>query len=374
MRILFYSSYFYPYISGLTIYPLRILKHLSKKYKITVLTFSHQDNLKKKERINDNLVVKRLPYLFKISKGYVSPHSLIYFWQNAIKHDLVFINLPNFEALFLAIIAKLLRKKTIVLFHCQVVLGDSLFEKIVQFFLNLSVRFQLALADKIITYPQYKNLYNYNHKIKTSLPLIDTPEINDNVGKKLLNLKKNHYWIGFAGRIAREKGIEYLIQAVSQIKESPIELIFAGPYGEKVTGEKEYYLKIKKLLEDKRIKYQFLGELAESELGAFYKTLDVLVLPSINSTEAFGMVQAEAMITGTLVIASDLPGVRIPISLTKMGILTQPENSDEISQAINKIFLNRQEYTNKNLVNQAKKIFDKNKIYDFYDRLFKEVA
>ena len=51
-------------------------------------------------------------------------------------------------------------------------------------------------------------------------------------------------------------------------------------------------------------------------MSSFYKSIDLLVLPSINQTEAFGMVQAEA-IAGTPVIAGNLPGVRIPIKLTK---------------------------------------------------------
>ena len=117
----------------------------------------------------------------------------------------------------------------------------------------------------------------------------------------------------------------------------------------------------KKLLccsKEYKIKHTFLGNLTSKQLSAFYKSIDLLVLPSINQTEAFGMVQAEAMIAGTPVIASNLPGVRIPIKLTKMGIIVEPKNIDQLSKAIKDILENKNKYTNARLVRNAKEIFD----------------
>jgi glycosyltransferase involved in cell wall biosynthesis len=112
-----------------------------------------------------------------------------------------------------------------------------------------------------------------------------------------------------------------------------------------------------------------LGNLSEKRLGAFYKAIDVLVLPSINSTEAFGMVQAEAMLLGTPVVATNLPGVKIPISLTKMGIIVEPKNEKQLAEAISEILKNRKKYTNKNLIKNAEKIFNIKNVYQFYDNL-----
>ena len=54
-------------------------------------------------------------------------------------------------------------------------------------------------------------------------------------------------------------------------------------------------------------------------MAAFYPNLNVLVVPSLNSTEAFGLVQIEAMLNGVPCVASALPGVRMPVQMHGMG-------------------------------------------------------
>lgn len=371
MKILFFSPYFYPYISGLTIYPYKILKHLCKYHSITILTFPYQ----KKGHKEKKLKIIYLPYLFKISKGYISPQSFFYFYYYLKKSDILFLNQPNFNGLFLAILAKIFNKKIISLFHCQVFLKPTFFNKIINFFLSSSMIIQFKLSNKIIIYKEYfQSLPYYSYlkeKIVTILPPIEELKIDKNFFQKIKKNKNKKIFIGFSGRISSEKGIEFLIEAVSQIKNKKITLLFAGPYGEMVAGEKDYFLRIQKLLRDKKIDHQFLGNLKNSQLGAFDKVIDVLVLPSVNSTEAFGMVQAEAMVLGTPVIASNLPGVNVPIKLTKMGILVEPKNVQQLREAILKVINNRQKFANKELASNAKKVFNIRRVYQFYEELFK---
>lgn len=405
MKILFFSSYFYPYTSGLTTYPWKILNYLLKKHQIVVLTFNYQKNELKitnkyhdaksnslskkrfkniKSRIKNNfgITIIYLPYLFRLSKGFISPQSFFYFFKEIKKNDILILNQPNVEGFFLAVLAKLFKKKTISLVHCFLYGGKNIFEKIIFKIANFFVFFQLFLSDEIIFYTKeyFQSTWFYrflkNKKIYYQLPPIKKLPVNKNYLNKLLKYKKNNsFLLGFSGRIAQEKGIEYLINAVKNLtKRSTFyvpryTILFAGPYGKKVAGENKYFLKIKKMLNENKINYHFLGNLKEDKLGAFYKAIDVLVLPSVNSTEAFGMVQAEAMILGTPVIASNLPGVNMPIKLTKMGILIEPKNEKKLIQAILEILKNRKKYTNKKLVLNAQKIFDIRKVYNFYKKL-----
>ena len=78
---------------------------------------------------------------------------------------------------------------------------------------------------------------------------------------------------------------------------------------------------------------RFAGMLEDpGELAAFYAACDVLALPS--ATECFGLVQAEAMLCGTPVVATDIPGARVPVRLTGMGALVPPGDPEALAVAI----------------------------------------
>jgi glycosyltransferase involved in cell wall biosynthesis len=371
MNILFFSSYYYPYTSGLTTYPQKILKHLVKKNKITVLTFPHSLNLIQKENYDGYLII-RMPYLFKISKGYISPQSMRYVIQEVIRHDVIFLNLPNGEGIFLALFARIMGKKIISLFHCNVYLPNDLGSLLINFFVNISVFIQLFLSNTIVGYTKdYITSISYIKPFLSKITYTLPPIINTNhmqLNPKPTSNNTPIIRIGFAGRIAREKGIEYLIKAMEGIQNA--ELLFAGPYGNQVAGEEHYFSYILNMLNKSSIIFRFLGNLTGKQLQSFYASLDVLILPSINQTEAFGMVQVEAMLVGTPVIATNLPGVRQPILLTKMGIIVEPKNPKQIQQAIYKIIRNKKHFSHSHLIKKARQIFSITKVYEFYDNLF----
>jgi glycosyltransferase involved in cell wall biosynthesis len=373
MKLLFYTSYFYPYTSGITTYPFALFSELVQENLVTVLTFPHTPKLKKFE-VKNAIHIHRMPYWFKVSKGYISPQSLGYFYNEARKNDIIILNMPNFEGVWLAIIGKILRKPVIALLHCQVDLGTSFFSRVISFFLQLSISIQLLLADKVVIntkeYARRINVFDrYKRKIVAIPPLVPAVPVDETKLQKLLEKKANETWVGFAGRTSREKGIEFLIKAVAQISQ-PIRLVFAGPYGKDVAGEQEYYQKIMKLLKKYNIPNTFLGKVSRGELGAFYKSLDVLVLPSINKTEAYGMVQAEAMRLGTPAIGTNLPGVRIPIRQTGMGLIVKPSNTKSLASAIVKILKNKEAYASPEMTAKAQQVFDPVPIIDSFKKLF----
>jgi len=377
-KILFFSPYFYPYTSGTTTYPLKLFIYLSNHgFKITILTFKHDPHLTDKEKFK-KLKIIRMDYLFKISKGFISPQSIFYFLKEAKKTDLVILNQPNFEGLPLAILSKIFKKKIISLFHCQVFLGSGIFKKLVNAVLNFSVFIQLFLSNIIIghTKDYLDSIFIgkiFKRKILFTLPPIEKYPVDKKFLKQIKE-KQNHL-IGYSGRISREKGIQYLVKVAEKLKKKKlkIKLVFAGPFGKDVVGEEKYFLKIKALLKKKGIPYSLLGNLPSKKLGAFYKAIDLLVLPSINQTEAFGMVQPEAMLLGTPVIASNIPGVRIPIKLTKMGIAVKPKNENQLAKAIEQILRNKDRYTNPSFIKKAQKIFDIKKTYQFYNQLISKL-
>jgi len=176
--------------------------------------------------------------------------------------------------------------------------------------------------------------------------------------------------IGFAGRVAAEKGIEYLFDCIPFLLEKGYfpKIVIAGPK-EEVVGEAKYVAGIKRLSLRYKEKIVFLGNLSQSSMSAFYRQIDLLVLPSINRTESFGLVQVEAMLNGCPVVATDLPGVRVPVKLTKMGLLVSPRNTNLLAQSVIKILKNKKEFLR--LPKEIKKIFSYQETINQYERLFR---
>ena len=68
----------------------------------------------------------------------------------------------------------------------------------------------------------------------------------------------------------------------------------------------------------------FVGRIADDVLPRHYRAADVVVLPSIDRTEAFGLVLLEAMACGKPIVASRLPGVRTLVEEGRNGYLAEP--------------------------------------------------
>lgn len=106
-------------------------------------------------------------------------------------------------------------------------------------------------------------------------------------------------------------------------------------------------------------------------MAAFYPNLDVIVVPSLNSTESFGLVQVEAMLCGTPSIASDLPGVRQPVAQSGMGQVVPIGDSQALAEAIIEVIRNREDY-----VRPRKEIVERwstEQTVRAYERLFEEL-
>jgi rhamnosyl/mannosyltransferase len=103
----------------------------------------------------------------------------------------------------------------------------------------------------------------------------------------------------FVGRLVRYKGIELLCRVVGELPSARLEIIGDGPL------RSELRRLIARNRWDDRI--ALLGECDDAELQRRLCAARALVLPSLDRSETFGLVQVEAMATGCPVIASRLP-------------------------------------------------------------------
>jgi len=141
------------------------------------------------------------------------------------------------------------------------------------------------------------------------------------------------------------RGVEYLAQSLPLVLEKypQARVLFVGPY-QNVVGEEEYVRRLAPLIKQLGEHWSFLGVISPVEMAAFFHECEVTILPSINSTESYGLVQVESITCGTPVIASDLPGVRVPVTKTGMGRIVPAANSEELARSIIAVLENPQAY------------------------------
>lgn len=137
----------------------------------------------------------------------------------------------------------------------------------------------------------------------------------------------------FVGRLSYYKGLDYLIRAMKQVEAT---LLVVG------TGEMERPWR--RLIEQEGLgrKVVMLGGVARHDLIAHYHACTVFVLPSIFKTEAFGIVQLEAMAAGRPVVSTALEsGVPWVNQDGKTGLIVPPRDAQALGAAINRLLADR---------------------------------
>lgn len=354
MRVLLAVTYYHPHVSGLTIYVRRLAEGLAaKNIPVTVLTSQHLVSLPLQESLGGVEVI-RLPVAFRVSKGVVMPSMLGAAARLIRRHDVVAINLPctPVEGLILPLLARRHGRSLTATYHCDVQLPagtlNCCVNRIVRSVNSLAGR----LADRVVAYTDdYAEHAPFLRRFRDKCLIIPPPvEVEPVDPARVAEFRKERGGgegplIGFAARFAAEKGVEHMLHALTLIRQKypQARVLFAGDH-QHVIGEQKHWEKLRLTLEAVAPHWRFLGVLSPGEMGLFYAASDVTVLPSINSTESFGLVQVESMLCGTPVVATDLPGVRVPIRTTGMGRIVPPANSVALADAVCEIIRNRAAY------------------------------
>ncbi len=348
MRILTVLTYYRPHTSGLTIYAERLARAFARRgHQVTVLTTQYDRSLPREETL-DGVHVVRLPVAVRLSKGVLAPSFGLVSTRLVPQHDVVQLHLPQFDAPGVALRARLFGKPAVLTYHCDLLLPPGLFNRLA----NLVVKFQnnmaALLADHIVTYTQdYADhsayLSRYRRKLTALLPPVQLPAASPGSVEAFAAAhatRERRPAIGMAARFAAEKGMEVLLDALPAVLEKypRAQVLFAGQY-QNVLGEQAYADRLMPRIHAYAASgnWEFLGVLSPAQMAAFYPNLDVLVVPSLNSTEAFGLVQVEAMMNNVPCVASDLPGVRRPAQMHAMGEVVPVGDSAALAGALLKI-------------------------------------
>ncbi len=169
--------------------------------------------------------------------------------------------------------------------------------------------------------------------------------------KKIKGFKKKYGikndFILFVGRIEKEKGINYLIDAIDDI-----DIVIIGRGSMKIKKKKNVH---------------YVGEVPDDDLERAYNECLLLALPS--KYEAFGLVLIEAMAHGKPVVATNAGPV--PSIINGAGITVPFGNVKKLREAILKIINNPNKYK-KCAIKRAKEFNVKN-VVDKLERVYNKL-
>lgn len=274
--------------------------------------------------------VIRCCQLFTIASVPVSIRFLLEVKKEINKTDIVICHYP-YPMSDLAVLLGWCSGKLIVWWHCDL-------EHSYMFLYRPLIRYTLKKADKILVSSEGNLessvlLQRFRRKCEI-IPFC----VNEEYRIKGLQYAKKQeaVWksccnvtILFIGRLVWYKGCDILLRAFASIKSSrTLRLVIVG----KGPLEKKLKLLAKEL---ELTNVCFTGRITEHEKMAKIKECDFLVLPSISKSEAFALVQIEAMAFGKPVINTNLPGGVPYVSVNGVtGITVEPGNVFQLADAM----------------------------------------
>ena len=199
---------------------------------------------------------------------------------------------------------------------------------------------------------------------------VDMKQFAKKKDKKLLNKYKNNRLLLFVGRLAEQKGLQYLIKALPLVlKKYPKTKLL-------VVGEGTYKKELAELANKLDLKENiiFIGALPHAELAGYYKIADAFILPSI-SGEGLGIVLAEAIAAAAPVIGTKTRGIPDIIKDRETGLLVRKKDEKDIAEKINLLLSNKKLRSKlvKNGQTYVRKTFLWGIIAKKFEKIYKEI-
>jgi len=379
LRILISLLYYVPHRTGLTIHVQRVAEELARRgHEVTVLTARYKLSLPRDTEMHNGVRVVRLwvPPI-PISRGMIMPAFPWAALGLMLMHDVVWISTPMLETALVAVLAKLTGRRVVVTHHGDLVLPKGGLNRFITDVMFAMYKFMARRAARLVAYSedyarQSYYLTPFKDKVTPIYPPIHMPEPDPVRVRQMRAEWQNGDGpiIGYAGRFVEEKRPDLLIKALETINEAypTARVVFCGEYDIKYEDTWERHQGLVNQYKDQLI---FLGLHEEMQYMAdFYAACDVLVMTS--DTECFGLVQVEAMLCGTPMVMTDIPGGRVPVTVTGMGKLAKAGDASSIGAAIVEVLRNRSQYVKSR--EEIESIFSFQRTVDAYESLFEQYA
>ena len=349
MRILQLGK-FYPIIGGVERVMYDLVEGISKLHIQVDMLCASNSNKSHEIIVNDYAKIYCTATWKKMLATMISPQMIIQLRKIAAQYDIIHVHHPDPMAA-LSLFFSGYKGKVVLHWH-----SDILKQKIaLKLFMPLQ-NWLINRANVIVgTTPKYIEespfLQNVNLR-KIAIPIGIEPILGDKNKVEEIRHRYNGKKIIFSlGRLVGYKGFPFLIDAALSLPDDYVILIGGGgPLKENLEAQ----IKSKGLSS----KVHLLGRVPDEDLPDYFEACDVYVMSSIWKTEAFGIVQIEAMSCGKPIVATKIPGSGVSWVNEDMvtGLNVEPENAEAIADAILKITSNREAYMTYS--NNAKKRYE----------------
>lgn len=339
MKILQVNKLYFPDVGGIEKTVQQLSEGLAEKAKCKVLVCRRKGKAVT-ERVNNIEVIRAHTYgtLFSMP---ISVDFILKFRKLSKDADIIHFHMP-FPLGDLACLLSGYKGKVVIWWHSDIIRQ----EKIMLFYKPL-MNWMLKRADTIIVATRgniigSKYLKTFQKKcviIPFALDKFTQKKADEyaEISNKGLAQSGHNEEVNFlfVGRLVYYKGCEYLIKAFKDTHDAKLTIVGDGPL-------KSYLLNLAcELGLESRI--DFTGYVSDEEIIKYYEKCDVFVLPSVYKSEAFGLVQIEAMSFGKPVINTDLEtGVPYVSINNQTGITVSAKNIKELNKAINYMIDNKE--------------------------------
>jgi rhamnosyl/mannosyltransferase len=329
MRVVhLFKDYFPPTPGGIEQHMQLLCTRLARHLDVTVLVPS-RSRRRVEERLN-GVQVLRVPEFGRYASVPLCPtmpHELA-----RLGADLVHMHFPNpMGDLAYLIAARWL--PLVVTYHADIVRHQAL----LPFYRPLLTRTFAAAKRIILTSPDYvassRLLSRYGDKCRI-VPFGIDPEgfaLRDGEEAEVEQWRASYRdrIVLFVGVLRHYKGVDVFLHALTRLQAHAV-IVGEGPM-----AQEWRHLAERLGVADRAT---FLGKISDAERRILLHACEVLVLPSIDRREAFGIAQLEAMACGKPVVSSDLPtGVRFVNRDGETGLLVPPGNPEALAAAVSRL-------------------------------------
>lgn len=306
---------------------------------------------------------------FKVAATMISPAMIAVLRKECRKYDIIHVHHPDPMAC-LALLLSGYKGKVVLHWH-----ADIQKQKILLGMYRPLQQWLLRRADIIVgTTPVYlvESPFLQGVQQKTMcLPIgVKSMQPVPESVKNIRNRYPGKKIVFSLGRLVAYKGYYFLVAAAKYLSDGYVVLI--GGSGA-LKGELEREIAEFGL----QGKVELLGRISDEDLPAYYGACDVFCLSSVQKTEAFGIVQIEAMSCGKPVVATNIPqsGVSWVNAHGVSGINVAPGNAEELARAIEEVTKDETVYRRYAIgaANRYKKLFTQERMIDKCMKIYMEL-